>query len=245
MNTTRKIFILLMMFFLFFSLSPSSYNQTYAKTKKQEQYEQFKKIKMNSSVESVSKVLYGKSYKKKICDRYEDDLDNIEVNLLCYEEMFESNVFYKNGKLRYLKYSFDLFPDKPFPQDSRPRMGLTFKSNDKSKVLKLVEKYWYDSSVTNTQKVINNKRIKTGMTKRQLDSIMTGKGIGKYSTQTYVDYSKIAYQEGNTSPIFYSQYKVYSYVALSQNMNILYLYDMEYDNKLKEMIVSYVTRYKF
>lgn len=240
----RKILKLTTTLMLIFCVVSLNNDHVFAKTKKQEQFDKFKKLKMNSSIESVAKVLYGKSYKKKVCDRSEDDLDNIKVDLLCDEEMFDSNVFYTNGKLRYLNYNFYLFPDKPFPQDSKTRLNLTFKSNDKSKDLRLVEKTWYDSSVGNTQKVYNSKKIKAGMTKKQLDAIMTGKGIGNYDTITYADYSKVAYQEGKKAPVFYSQYKVYSYTSFNQNMDVLYFYDMEYDYKEKQQIVSYVERYK-
>lgn len=133
-----------------------------AKTKKETQYEVFKELKMNSSIESVAKIIYGKNYKSKVCDRKDDD---VKVNLLCKANMFESNVYYSNNKLRYLNYDFDFYPDEPYPADARSRMQLTFKSKDKSKRLYLVEKYWYDSSVYNSQKVYNNKKIKAGMTK--------------------------------------------------------------------------------
>lgn len=241
----KKIFLRLLIAIIV-SISMTSYfysdNEVYAKSKKETQHEIFNKLKMNSSVDSVAKVIYGSKYKSKVCDRKDDD---VKVNLLCNADMFESNVYYKNNKLRYLNYEFYFYPDKPYPSDSRSRMQLTFKSKDGSKRLYLVEKFWYDSSVYNSQKVYNSKKIKVGMTKKQLDSIMTGKGIGAYEGITYTNYSKAGYQEGKKKPVYYSPYKVYSYTTQNQNLNVLYSYDMEYDHKKKDYIVSYVSRFSF
>ncbi len=74
---------------------------------------------------------------------------------------------------------------------------------------------------------------------------MTGKGIGAYEGITYTNYSKAGYQEGKKKPVYYLPYKVLSYTTQSQDLKVLYSYDMEYDNKKKDYVVSYVSRMSF
>lgn len=94
---------------------------------------------------------------------------------------------------RYYNYTFKFFPGYDcISEKLEYRMNLRFKSNDESKVLKLVEKRWEDLDTLITHDVYNNKKFKTGMTATQLDKIMEGKGIGPYETVRYKDYSKLS-----------------------------------------------------
>jgi len=45
-----------------------------AKTKKETQHDTFKMLKMNTSMTSVAEVMYGKNYKKQLCDRSEEPI---------------------------------------------------------------------------------------------------------------------------------------------------------------------------
>lgn len=217
-----------------------------AKTKKESQHDTFKKLKMNASMTSVAKVMYGKNYKKHLCDRSEDE---VKVNLLCSGEVYDSNTYDKNGKLNYLKYEFYLYPNPKVPNESdnpdevtfqTVRMFLVFKSKEHSKQLKLVEKHWFDSSVVNSKRVYNNQKIKKGMTKKQVDAVLTGTGIGKHKVIAYIDYSKIGKQTGKKQPVFPKAYKTYSYSVLNQKENVLYYFETKYSRTKKEYVVSYV-----
>jgi len=221
-------------------------NEAVAKTKKETQHDTFKKLKMNASMASVAEVMYGKNYKKHLCDRSEDE---VKVNLLCSGDVYDSNRYDKNGKLTYLKYEFYLYPNPKVPNESgnpdevtfqTVRMLLVFKSKEHSKQLKLVEKHWFDSSAVNSKRVYNDQKIKKGMTKKQLDAVMTGTGIGKHERVSYIDYSKVGKQSGKQQPVFPKAYKTYSYSVLNQKENTLYYFETKYSRTKKEYIVSYV-----
>lgn len=232
----RKISILFIVFFIFLGSLGSGIVE--AKSEKTLQYEKFKDLKMNSSVESVAKVIYGKKYKKELCEEEKD------INLLCYDYMEAHNKRYKNKKIRYYNYTFKFFPGYDSVSEKLEyRMNLRFKSKDDSKVLKLVEKKWEDFDTLNTHDVYNNKKIKTGMTTTQLDKIMEGKGIGPYEAVRYKDYSKVGYQTGEKKPVFYEQYKTLYYTVMSQDWSTLYKFRMEYDHKKKAYDVVYVLRF--
>ncbi|OIN65537.1 hypothetical protein BLD48_15640 [Exiguobacterium sp. KRL4] len=221
-------------------------NEVVAKTKKETQHDIFKKLKLNASMTSVAEVVYGKNYKKHLCDRSEDE---VKVNLLCSGEVYDSNKYDKDEKLKYLKYEFYLYPNPKVPNESDDpnevtfqtvRMLLVFKSKEHSKQLKLVEKHWFDSSVVNSKRVYNNQKIKKGMTKKQLDTVMTGTGIGKHEAVAYIDYSKVGKQAGKQQPVFPKAYKTYSYSVLNQKENVLYYFETKYSRTKKEYVVSYV-----
>lgn len=221
-------------------------NEVAAKTKKETQHDIFKKLKLNASMTSVAEVMYGKNYKKHLCDRSEDE---VKVNLLCSGELNDSNTYDKSGKLKYLKYEFYLYPDSKVPNESdnpdemtfqTVRMLLVFKSKEQSKQLKLVEKHWFDSSAVNSKRVYNDQKIKKGITKKQLDAVMTGTGIGKHERVSYIDYSKVGKQSGKQQPVFPKAYKTYSYSILNQKENVLYYFETKYSQTKKEYVVSYV-----
>lgn len=225
-------------------------NEAEAKTKKETQHETFKKLKMNASMTSVAEVMYGKNYKKHLCDRSEDE---VKVNLLCSGELNDSNTYDKSGKLKYLKYEFYLYPNPKVPNESgnpdevtfqTVRMLLVFKSKEHSKQLKLVEKHWFDVSDENSKRVYNNQKIKKGMTKKQLDDVLTGTGIGKHERVSYIDYSKVGKQIGKQQPVFPKAYKTYSYSVLNQKENTLYFFEMKYSRAKKEYVVSYVESWR-
>lgn len=237
MDNIKKITSIIFIFSLFAALFPI--NQVEAKkSEKQIQYEQFKKLKMNSSVVDVSKVIYGKKYKSNLCDY------NYDLNLLCFDQMESHNKRYKNGKIRYYNYTFKFFEEINSDYTGfNFRMELKFKSKDKSKSLKLVEKRWEDFDVVNMHNVYNNKKIKAGMTTKQIDLVTVGKGIGKYEAIKYSDYSKVGFQKGDRRPQFYDPYKTLYYTTMNQRLDVLYKYQMEYDYKKKSYIATYVLRY--
>lgn len=208
------------------------------KSEKQKQYEVFTKLKMNSSVSDVAKIVYGKNYKDELCDF------NYNLNLLCYDQMESHNKRYKNGKIRYYNYTFKFFEEINDDYTGFDfRMNLRFKTADKSRNLRLVEKKWEDYDVVNPHNVYNSKKIKAGMTTKQVDSITVGKGIGKYEAIQYSDYSKVGYQKGDKKPQYYNPYKTLYYTTMNQRLDVLYKYQMEYDQKKKSYIVTYVLRY--
>lgn len=238
MLSFRKVLILAAIFMLILCMIPLGNNHVFAKTEKQNQYDKFKKLKMNSSPTDVAKIIYGKNYKDDLCE-YDKN-----VYALCYDRLQEEDKYYKNGKLRYYNHVLEFFPHFDLDNDDfKFRMRLRFKSKDGSKTLKLVEKRWEDYDVLNTHNVYNNKRIKEGMTTKQIDAITTGKGIGPYDSVFYGDYSKVGYQEGSKSPVFYDQYKLYSYTMMNQRLDVLYNFIMEYNYKIKSYEAVYVYRY--
>lgn len=78
------------------------------------------------------------------------------------------------------------------------------------------------------------------MDEGQLDSIMTGKGIGSYENITYTDYSKIGYQDGTSKPKYSKPSIIYSYSVTNQKNNKYYYFEMKYDNSKKANTVSYI-----
>ncbi|WP_214721989.1 hypothetical protein [Exiguobacterium sp. s192] len=211
-----------------------------AKSQNNKQYEVFNKLKLNATINDSATIIYGKEAENKICDSTEDE---VKINVLCRESMWSSNEFYKNGKLRYLNYSFYLYPEDKKSSDpgefTSGRMVLVFKSKENSKDLHLVEKTWSTLSNENTHKVYDSKKIKKGMTKNQLDSIMTGKGVGPHESVTYTDYSKVGYQDGASKPNYSKPSKIYSYSITNQKNNKHYYFEMKYNKSKKSNTVSY------
>ena len=212
-----------------------------AKAKNQKQYEIFNKLKLNSTIKNSAIIIYGKDAANKLCESSED---GVNINILCKEGVWTSNEFYKDGKTRYLNYSFYLYPIKkaqPNPGEfTRNKMTLVFKSKEKNNDLFLVEKTWSKFLSDDEHKLYNSKKIKKGMDESQLDTIMTGKGIGSYENITYTDYSKIGYQDGTSKPKYSKPSKIYSYSVKNQKNNKRYYFEMKYDNSKKTNTVSYI-----
>ena len=188
---------------------------------------QFKTLKNGMTIEQAAKVLYGKEYKKQLTKKN---------GMTVLKKKAEGTSTTQGQKTTI--YSF--YDKKEIlPSDITTLMFMTKKN---SSVYRLTTKSLdlYRQSSTGTReskmKLMKGKKIKTGMTEKQLDAVLSGKGLGEWTGLDSIDMSSVqTKQELDLGFAIKLESKTYVFpTATSQKKFVM----LEYNEKKKTYVVS-------
>ena len=188
---------------------------------------QFKTLKNGMTIEQAAKVLYGKEYKKQLTKKN---------GMTVLKKKAEGTSTTQGQKTTI--YSF--YDKKEIlPSDITTLMFMTKKN---SSVYRLTTKSLdlYRQSSTGTReskmKLMKGKKIKTGMTEKQLDAVLSGKGLGEWTGLDSIDMSSVqTKQELELGFAIKLESKTYVFPTATKQKKFVML---EYNAKKKTYVVS-------
>lgn len=138
-------------------------------------------LKAGMTIEQAAKVIYGKDYKKQLTKKNGSTVLKKKAD----------STSTTNGQ----KATFYTFVNEKTYMDTT---GLMFMTKKKSSIYLLTSKtvslLRFDSATgfrESKMKLMKGKKIKNGMTEKQLDSILSGKGLGEWTSLTTVDWTPV------------------------------------------------------
>lgn len=236
----KSIKILLSCVFIFasiiFSSSVSNAADKKSDTEKisKEHLEKFGELKMNSTIEEVAKIIYGKKYKEKL--KKENGITVFKKKELV-KGIDSSTVYY---------YSF--FTEKVvWNKTSVDKMIINLSTKKNGKTLYLTGKIYAvpsktknETGVRESEKYLeNNKVIKKNMSTKDLDKILAGKGLGNWSSVDYSDFSKTGiYSDESKKLVFPKPSKSKHYQFRTKNKKTVWQVSLIYNEKKKDYVVE-------
>ncbi|MFB3226222.1 hypothetical protein [Exiguobacterium sp. PHA03] len=180
-------------------------------------------LKAGMTIEQVAKVIYGKDYKKQITTKGGSTVFKIDP------DMSTTNQGYKTKMYRFLNEKTDM-----------DVTGLIFMTKKKSSVYLLTQKtltIFKESGYRESKmKLVKGKKIKTDMTEKQLDAILTGDGLGEWTSVTSVDWTPIQ-DKKEIEMGFAIKSLMKTYVFPTSTKELKYV-NMNYDYDKKTYIVA-------
>lgn len=162
---------------------------------------QYKGLKTGMTVEQVAKVLYGKSYKQQLKTRKGSTVLKLPINV-------EDN---SDGHKQLIQTMED-----ETKQSSPVRLMLQFMTKQKSTSYRLTTKVLFIERKTettyreSTRTLVKGATLKKGMTEKQLDAKLTGKGLGNWTMLGRFDttsaYTKVEQKNGYSVNFQVKQY---------------------------------------
>lgn len=188
---------------------------------------QFKTLKNGMTIEQAAKVLYGKDYKKQLTKKN---------GMTVLKQKAEATSTTQGQKTTI--YSF--YDKKEIvPSDITTLMFMTKKN---SSVYRLTSKsldLFRDSSTgarESKMKLAKGAKIKTGMTEKQLDGVLSGKGLGEWTGLDSIDMTSVqTKQEIDLGLAIKSEFKTYVFPTSTKQKKFVML---EYNAKKKTYVVS-------
>ena len=144
---------------------------------------QFEALKTGMTMEQVAQVLYGKSYKTQLTKKDGSTILKKKAELMDKSE----------GR-KFISYDFHDTKLKIAPTYT----SLSFVTKSKSSVYRLTSKVLEVTAKTkigvreSKMQLTKGAKLTEGMTEKQLDSVLTGKGLGEWMDWSNLDYSMVA-----------------------------------------------------
>ncbi|MDX1260554.1 hypothetical protein [Exiguobacterium sp. K1] len=219
-----------------FCFSPFSNASSISDQEKKEKihFNKFNSLKMNSTIEDIAKVIYGKEYKKEL--KKENGITVFKKKELV-KGIGSSSVYY---------YSF--FPKKvKWDKYSINKMIISLNTKKNGKTLYLTYKMYALPSENKNETGIresknylqNGKKIKKNMSINDLDKLLSGKGLGDWSSLDYSDLTKTGiYSEEKNKFIFPNPSKSQHYQFKTLDKKTTWQVTMLYDAKKRDYFVS-------
>lgn len=188
---------------------------------------QYTALKAGMTMEQVAKVLYGKDYKKQLTTKSGSQV-------LKMKEAFKITEDHRK------EIYYEIYDPKAKIPPTEMSLGFMTKKNDSvyRLILKQIEtgRKMYSEYRESTRKLNAGAKIKTGMTEKQLDGVLSGSGLGEWAGLI----------EGDTRSVFSAKeikddkieaYKGKFYVFQKSTKSRIYV-DLAYDAKKKTYVVE-------
>lgn len=188
---------------------------------------QYKGLKTGMTVEEVAKVLYGKSYKKQLKTRKGSTVLKLPINA-------EDN---SDGHKQLIQTM-----DDETKQSSPVRLMLQFMTKQKSTSYRLTTKVLFIERKTettyreSTRMLVKGATLKNGMTEKQLDTKLTGTGLGNWTMLGRFDTTS-AYTKEEQKKGYAVAFQVKQYVFKETN-NKWKCVELTYDEQAKIYKIS-------
>lgn len=188
---------------------------------------QYKGLQTGMTVEQVAKVLYGKSYKQQLKTRKGSTVLKLPINV---EENSEGH-----------KQLIQTMSDET-KHSSPVRLMLQFMTKQKSTSYRLVTKVLFIERKTettyreSTRTLLKDVTLKKGMTEKQLDAKLTGKGLGNWTMLGRFDTTS-AYTKAEQKNGYSVDFQVKQYVFKVTNNKWKYV-ELMYDKQAKTYEIS-------
>lgn len=187
------------------------------------EYNIYKKIHLGMTATEVSKVLYGKKYKSHI---------KKENGIITLKDSFSRREIQKHYKL----YDFAFFPfDAKDNSWYSHRMNFVLKTKLNGKILFVAEKD-FAMDHPSERRLHKGKTVKEGMTYKQVDKVIYGKGLGNFVTHFTSDYSELGENEYHSKMTYSPKRSVLQYFYRSYDGKKLYHTYFLFDDKKKQYV---------
>lgn len=177
-----------------------------AATKNEQQFtDSLKNYSFGMTVTEFAKQMYGKSYQKHLTKKNGSTVLKHNVKKVISEEYVDSlqYFFYDQTKHEPMHVMQIMFMKKP--KDKLYR--LVFKGVDMKR----------DKTVRqSTKQLMTGKRIRFNMTTKQVDAVLTGKGLGDWMTWAVIDYRSV-FSKQELKNIGFGNAKVKIYIFQTDN----------------------------
>ncbi|KNH34774.1 hypothetical protein [Exiguobacterium acetylicum] len=203
-----------------------------AATKNEQQFtDSLKNYSFGMTVTEFAKQMYGKSYQKYLTKKNGSTVLKHDVKKVISEESVDS--------LQYFFYD-------QTKQEPMHVMQIMFKKKPKDKLYRLVFKgvdMKRDHPMTvrqSTKQLMTGKQIRFDMTTKQVDAVLTGKGLGAFGTLGQIDTTSVLRKKevkAGEATIIHTKSYVFS-TATNQWQYIFFIYDVK---KKTYIVESYET----
>ncbi|MDI3236257.1 hypothetical protein QK289_14685 [Exiguobacterium antarcticum] len=188
---------------------------------------QYKTLKAGMTIEQAAKILYGKDYKKQLTKKNGSTVLKQKPDTTSSTQGQKTTIYSFYDKKEVL----------PFDVTT-----LMFMTKKKSSVYRLTSKsldLFRDSSTgarESKMKLVKGEKIKTGMTEKQLDGVLSGKGLGEWTGLDSIDMTSIqTKQEIDLGLAIKLESKTYVFPTATKQKKFVML---NYDTKKKTYVVS-------
>ena len=191
------------------------------------EYEIYKKIKTGMTATEVSKLIYGKSYKK-------------HLEKVLGATTFNSEPTYAEVRNGRHVYEFGFFQSERKIDDSsifNISIGLFSKKNGSTLYVGYKN---YQPENTSETRLYKGKKPTLGMSMRQLDNIAYGKKLGTYYDHTYENMTFLKFLDNKGKNIHPEKKTRVSYLLKSYDKKTSYHVYLEYNYKKKEYYVTMI-----
>lgn len=188
---------------------------------------QYTALKAGMTMEQVAKVLYGKDYKKQLTTK-------------SGSQVLKTKEEFKDVEDKHKEIYYEIYDRKAKIPPTLMSLGFMTKKNDS--VYRLISKQvemgrnTYSEYRESTRKLNAGAKIKTGMTEKQLDGVLSGSGLGEWA----------GLSEGDARSVFSTkeikEYKIEThkgklYVFQKSTKSRVYV-EMSYDTKKKTYVIE-------
>lgn len=138
-------------------------------------------LKAGMTIEQAAKVIYGKEYKKQLTKKGSSTVLKKKAELTTSSQGQKTTVYAFSDEKNFTNVSVFHFMTKKNSSVYR----LTGKSLD------LYRADSYTGARESKMKLMKGKKIKTGMTEKQLDAVLSGSGLGEWTGVDAIDWTSI------------------------------------------------------
>ncbi|MCY1689883.1 hypothetical protein OVA29_02880 [Exiguobacterium sp. SL14] len=178
-------------------------------------------------MEQVAKVLYGKDYKKQLTTK-------------SGSQVLKTKEEFKDTEDKRKEIYYEIYDRKAKIPPTLMSLGFMTKKNDS--VYRLISKQvemgrnTYSEYRESTRKLNTGAKIKTGMTEKQLDAVLSGSGLGEWAGLLEED-ARNVFSAKEIKDYEIEAFKGKLYVFQKSTKSRVYV-EMSYDTKKKTYVVE-------
>lgn len=188
---------------------------------------QYSALKAGMTMEQVAKVLYGKDYKKQLTTK-------------SGSQVLKTKEEFKDVEDKRKEIYYEIYDRKAKIPPTLMSLGFMTKKNDP--VYRLISKQvemgrnTYSEYRESTRKLNAGAKIKTGMTEKQLDAVLSGSGLGEWAGLLEEDVRSV-FSAKEIKAYEIEVFKGKMYVFQKSTKSRVYV-EMSYDTKKKTYVIE-------